>query len=173
MSICSRSRPSCRFQNSAARIRASAELADAARALRPARRVGGEIGEMLLIVEARHGIVGLRLEIGARQRALAPARIEERAAAPPAMRLCTSAVMNTVLPERASPVTPSLTVGSTRPVAKSPMLRKASAAAWVKVEIGTPRTVLCALGALREDVSTASPLMMPKSMRPPPGARKS
>jgi hypothetical protein len=28
--------------------------------------------------------------------------------------LCTSAVMNTVLPERASPGTPSLTVGSTQ-----------------------------------------------------------
>jgi hypothetical protein len=50
--------------------------------------------------------------------------------------------MNTVLPERANPVTPSLTVGSTKSDAKSPILRKASTAPWVKEEIGTLLDVL-------------------------------
>ena len=53
------------------------ELADAARALGPARRIAGQIGEMLLILEARHGIVRLRLEIDAQQAPLGR-RIEER-----------------------------------------------------------------------------------------------
>jgi hypothetical protein len=39
-------------------------------------------------------------------------------------------------------VTPSLTVGSTRSDAKSPILRKASTAPWVKEEIGTLLDVL-------------------------------
>src|SRR4029078_12885425 len=53
------------------------------------------------------------------------------------MRLCTGAVMKTVLPDRARPVTPSLTVGNTRSEAKSPRLRKASPRSWVYVESGT------------------------------------
>jgi hypothetical protein len=39
--------------------------------------------------------------------------------------------MKTVLPERASPVTPSFTVGEIKPLAKSPKLRAASPAAWL------------------------------------------
>src|SRR4026209_721894 len=53
------------------------------------------------------------------------------------MRFCTSAVMKTVLPDRARPVTPSLTVGNTRSEAKSPRLRKASPRSWVYLESGT------------------------------------
>ena len=77
MSICSRSRPNCRFQNLRRGIfEREPQLADAPRALRPARRIGGEIGEMLLIFEAGHELVRLRLEIGAQQTPLRR-RVEE------------------------------------------------------------------------------------------------
>ena len=101
----------------AASIPASAAVADEAR-------------EMRLVVEARHGVVGLRLEPRAGDAALGAAR-RRAAAAPPCTRLCTSAVMNTVFPARDSPVTPSLSEGVTRPLAKSPMLRKTSPVAWL------------------------------------------
>jgi hypothetical protein len=46
------------------------KLADAARAVGPVRRGACEVGEMLFEVEARHDLVGLRLQIGAQQTSL-------------------------------------------------------------------------------------------------------
>ena len=60
---------------------------------------------MLLVGEARHGVVGLRLEPRPGD---APLRGgASTGSRTPAMRLLTSAVMNTVLPARERPVTPS------------------------------------------------------------------
>ena len=44
-----------------------AELAQPPGALRPMRRVTQQIGQMALIVETRHVVIGLRFEIGAAQ----------------------------------------------------------------------------------------------------------
>jgi hypothetical protein len=68
-------------------------------------------GEVGFEGEARHRVVGLRLQEGGLDPPL------ERAAASPgirprSMRLATSEVMKTVLPDRASPVTPSRMTGS-------------------------------------------------------------
>jgi hypothetical protein len=73
---------------------------------------------VILVLEPRYRVVGLGLEQAAR------ASLPEWAASnigkrPPCSRLCTSAVMNTVLPARDSPVTPSLSVGCTRLLARS------------------------------------------------------
>ncbi len=59
---------------------------------------------MILVVEARHRVVRLRLEPRAGDPPLGGAASTGSRA--PAMRLLTSAVMNTVLPERERPVTP-------------------------------------------------------------------
>src|SRR6185503_4446254 len=63
---------------------------------------------------------------------------------PPATRLRTRAVMNTVLPERASPVTPSLSVGAIRSRRAAPALLRASAVEPVKSE---SRTAVAFLGS--------------------------
>ena len=78
MSICRLSRPSCRFQN---RVEAYSMVSRSwlMRRVLSGQRGGSpvEIGEMLLVFEARHDIVGLRLEIDAHD---APLRrgVEER-----------------------------------------------------------------------------------------------
>ena len=76
------------------------------------RRSSISMRTWLFVVEARHRVVGLRLEPGARD-APARQRLEHRQAAA-VHRPCTSAVMNTVLPARDRPVTPSRTVGLNR-----------------------------------------------------------
>ncbi len=58
-----------------------AQLAQAPRALRPARRRAGQLGQVLLVGEARHAVVGLRLQIGARDAALGHGREERQPAA--------------------------------------------------------------------------------------------
>ena len=58
-----------------------AQLADAARALGPVRRVLGELAQVLLVGKARQAVVGLRLEIGARDAALRHGGEERQAAA--------------------------------------------------------------------------------------------
>ena len=58
-----------------------AQLADAPGALRPLRRVLGEIGQVLLVSEARHAVVGLRLEVGAGDPPLGHGGKERQAAA--------------------------------------------------------------------------------------------
>ena len=71
MSTCSLSRPNCRFQNLRGGIfEREPKLTDAPRALGPAWRIAGEVGEVLLVFEAGHGVVGLRLQIGAGETAL-------------------------------------------------------------------------------------------------------
>ena len=61
---------------------------------------------------------------------------------PPATRLRTSAVMKTVLPDRASPVTPSRTVGVIRSRTAAPALLSASAVAPVSSESRTRNAFL-------------------------------
>ena len=65
---------------------------------------------MVLVVEPRHGVVGLRREFGAR--AIRPEFTASNTGnRPPRVSPWISAVMNTVLPARDRPVTPSRTVG--------------------------------------------------------------
>ena len=59
---------------------------------------------MILVGEAGHGVVRLRLEPRPGDAALGGGG--EHGTFAPAIRLLTSAVRNTVLPERESPVTP-------------------------------------------------------------------
>ena len=70
---------------------------------------------MALIVEPRHRIVRLRRQPRAGDALLGEA--SNTGNRPARMRPCTSAVMNTVLPARDSPVMPSRTVGLNRPSA--------------------------------------------------------
>ena len=74
------------------------------------RRSSIRVRDVVLVVEARHRVVGLRLEPRAGD---APAwrSGSNTGKRPPRVRPWTSAVMNTVLPARDRPVTPSRTVG--------------------------------------------------------------
>ena len=113
MSTCSRLTAEAALQSAAGSVLdGDAQLRDAPRALGPVGRLGGQQRQMLLVGEARHVVVGLRLEVGAQR--CGPRRPAEERQPASATRLRTSAVMNTVLPERASPVTPSRTVGVAR-----------------------------------------------------------
>ena len=53
---------------------------------------------------------------------------------PPSTRLRTSAVMNTVLPDRASPVTPRRTVGVIQSATVSTAPRRRTSVGWVRSE---------------------------------------
>ena len=78
------------------------------------RRSRDQGAHMALVVEARHGVVGLRLEPRRARCGPAPSP-RTPAAGRRGCRLWTSAVMNTVLPARDRPVTPRRRVGSNRP----------------------------------------------------------
>ncbi len=87
-----------------------AQLADPVGRARPAPRLG-QRREVILVGEARHRVVGLGHQAGPAQAPLlrgAQGRQRVQAGG------STSAVVNTVLPDRARPVTPRRTVGWTR-----------------------------------------------------------
>ena len=88
-------------------------------------------GDVVLVLEARHRVVRLLLQQGARD---APRflRLEQRQ--PAAMdRLWTKAEMNTVLPARDRPVTPSRSDGENSPAARPASVSRAISASSVKV----------------------------------------
>ncbi len=91
---------------------------------------------MLLVGEARHRVVGLRLEMGARDAPFGGSAQHRQLA--PAIRLSMSAVMKTVLPARDSPVTPSRRPPPERKSASERATTLASKARSVKTDKARP-----------------------------------